>query len=137
MDFWRTYHLASDLNGTDYSGVIYPREAMRLVLEQICGIVPEHVVDCGTECVYNLEKDPQERVNLNGSSVLLHRLLAKLEQELLTTFNIQQGLMIQQRVHKLLATVGLSARGTACDQSACWQPPDLLACPPPRPLLLG
>eukprot|EP01043_Picozoa_sp_COSAG02_P028524 COSAG02_NODE_1732_length_11170_cov_15.656942_5_plen_349_part_00 len=33
VDFWRTDRPASDLNGTAYSGVIYSREAMRLVLE--------------------------------------------------------------------------------------------------------
>lgn len=58
----------------------------------ICGIVPEqYVLDCGTGCVYNLEEDPQERVNLNGSSALLQRLLKKLEQELLTTFKQPAG----------------------------------------------
>ena len=41
--------------------------------------------------VYDIEQDPEERHNLNGSAALLQRLLGKLEEELQTTFKQPPG----------------------------------------------
>ena len=59
----------------------------------ICGVVPRaHVLDCGRRaegrgCVYDIESDPEERVNLNVSDPeLLSELLRALERGLATAY---------------------------------------------------